>query len=124
MDGIRNAHITLYHHTWDAAQRRDVWTHTQYRGVSWYGGLGISDSGGRSASSGAGSDTAADGYIVRIYGSAEVAVLPGDIVVKGLVTDEITAASELTQKYAESWRVTGVRDNRRGGRPHWRIEGA
>ena len=116
MSGVRNADVTLYHHTWDAAQHKDVWTRTQHCGVSWYGG--------RAATPGTCGDTAADSYVVRIYGCAEVAAVPGDIVVKGLVADDITSASQLTRKYAESWRVTGVRDNRRGGLPHWRIEGA
>ena len=116
MSGVRNADVTLYHHTWDAAQHKDVWTRTQYHGVSWHGG--------RAVTPGTSGDTAADSYVVRIYGRAEVAAVPGDIVVKGLVADDITGASQLTQKYAESWRVPSVRDNRRGGLPHWRIEGA
>lgn len=113
---VRNADITLYHREYDPEHGQDVWTHTPYTGVSWYGG--------REVTTGTGGDTAADGYTVRIFTTETVAVQPGDIVVRGLVSDEITGASQLTQKYPESWRVTLVRDNRRGGLAHWRIGGA
>lgn len=116
MDGTRNADITLYHRTYDPTQRKDIWIRNQYTNVSWYGG--------RAVTTGATGDTAADRYTVRIYDSGLVEAAPGDIIVRGLVAEEITSAAQLTQKHAESWRVTTVRDNRRGGLPHWRIEGA
>lgn len=116
MSGVRNADITLYHREYDPEQSADVWSRVQYRGVSWHGG--------RAVTSGTSGDTAADAYVVRIFTNEAVSAEPGDIVVRGLVEDEITGTAQLTQKYAESWRVTGVRDDRRGGLPHWRIEGA
>ena len=112
---VRNANITLYHREYNPEQGQDVWTRTPYTGVSWYGG--------REVTTGTGGDTAADGYTVRIFTNEAVTVQSGDIVVQGIVSDEITSASQLTQKYPESWRVTLVRDNRRGGLAHWRIGG-
>lgn len=47
-----------------------------------------------------------------------------DIVVRGLVNDEVTRQSEILAKYKdESCRVKSWADNRFGALPHWRIGG-
>lgn len=113
---IANADITIYHKAYDPASRLNVWTHTQYVGVNWYGRqqVTVGDSGLNTA----------DSYIVRIPTSADVQVSNGDVVVKGLVSDKITGSSALTSKYM-CFTVTSVGDNRRGSPAlrHWRIEG-
>ena len=46
--------------------------------------------------------------------------------VRGLVSDIVTKAGDLTQKYkGQCFVVTAVRDNRRGSPSmhHWRLEG-
>ena len=113
-----NADITLYHKEYDAEKRDYTYTPNQFPGVFWYGGQGVTlSSGGLKAS---------DGYIVRILTDAEISAGADDIVVRGLVSDAVTKAGDLTQKYkGRCFVVTAVRDNRRGSPSmnHWRLEG-
>ena len=46
-----------------------------------------------------------------------------DLVVRGLVDDDIRQASDLLNKYPYVARVNSFSDNRRGNNPHFRIGG-
>ena len=59
MNGVKNADCTLFHKEWDEAARRDVWSCTQFPGVSWYSKKG--------AQPGTAGETASDTLIVRIF---------------------------------------------------------
>ena len=113
---ITNADITIYHETYNKETRLKEWEPKQYSGVNWYGkqAVSVGDTG----------LNAADSYIVRIPTEEAIVISNGDLVVKGLVADQITGPSQLTGKY-ECFVVTAVRDNRRGTpmMRHWRIEG-
>ena len=112
---ITNADCTIYHKTYNPATRLDDWKAFRYQGVNWYGkqAVSVGDSGLNTA----------DSYVVRIPTERHIPVTKGDVVVKGLVQDDITSPSQLKQY--ESFLVTAVRDNRRGSpmMRHWRIEG-
>ena len=113
-----NADITLYHKEYDAEKRDYTYTPAQFPSVFWYGGQGVTVSSGGLRST--------DGYVVRILTDAEIAAGADDIVVRGLVSDIVTKAGDLTQKYkGQCFVVTAVRDNRRGSPSmhHWRLEG-
>ena len=113
---LTNADITIYHESYNPETRLKEWEPTQYPGVNWYGkqAVSVADNGLNTA----------DSYIVRIPTDKPVTVATGDLVVKGLVTEQITSPSQLVKKY-ECFTVTAVRDNRRGLpiMQHWRIEG-
>lgn len=124
--------ITIYSH-WKKG-RDEAWIRTQITGASWYGhqGANVGDSG----------LVTADQYVVRIRDWSTGAYVPpdtwnaleakpdgvwtvrnGDVVVKGLVDDEPTGITQITNKYQDSFVVTGVFDNRRIALKHLRIEG-
>lgn len=113
---ITNTDITIYHETYNKETRLKEWEPKQYSGVNWYGkqAVSVGDTGLNTA----------DSYIVRIPTGDSVTAKNGDLVVKGLVADQITGPSQLIGKY-ECFVVTAVRDNRRGTpmMRHWRIEG-
>lgn len=112
---ITNAAITIYHKSYDPVTRRDIWTYTQYPAVNWYGKRAVNvDSNGLNA---------ANAYTIRIPTTSIIEAANGDVVVKGLVQDDITGPTQL-KKYI-TFVITAVRDNRRGSpmMHHWRIEG-
>lgn len=113
--GIANADLTLYHRVYDPALRADRWTVTQYPGVSWHGGQAatVLQDGLKTA----------DVYTARIYTDGHVAADLEDIVCKGLLTQADPQAAR--KAAAESFVVTAVGDDRRGGARlrHWRLEG-
>ena len=88
---ITNADITIYHETYNKETRLKEWTSRQYPGVNWYGkqAVSVGDTGLNTA----------DSYIVRIPTEETIVISNGDLVVKGLVTDQITGPSQLTGKY-------------------------
>lgn len=118
MGGARNADITIYHHAWDAANRRDVWTPTQYPAASWYAHAG--------AESGTNGETAADHAVVRIYTTAAIGAEIGDMIVPCLTDAKVDSLAQIKQLYPDSIKVLLIRDNRRGSLAlqHWRLEGA
>ena len=110
--------VTLYHRSYDPASRADVWSRVVYTAASWYGGQAatVSDNGLMTA----------DTYTVRIDTDAAILAAPGDVLVRGEVTDTVTGSTALTRKYQGRCMVlTHVQDNRRGGRRlwHWKLEG-
>lgn len=117
--------ITIYTrkaHKSDPVQ--DKWVKVHISGVSWYGGQGV-----RVHQSGL---EAEDGYKVRIpenkmpkgympptryaaSGNSENwTVKNGDIVVRGILEDEITSPKDITGKYDDVFIATSWKDNRRG----------
>lgn len=115
MPGIINADLTLYHKGYDPVLRDDVWTATQYQGVSWHGG--------QAASVTVEGLHTADMYTVRIYTRDELPAAVEDIVCRGLLDEADPKAAR--RAAAESFVVTAVQDNRRGSPSmwHWRLEG-
>lgn len=122
---LANANITIYNRK--KINRSDVWLRTNLIGVNLHGEaeliVGDKDL------------TAADKYIIRIPNSVECdktfvdnrtfkalsveetdncyTVQKGDVIVKGLIEDEITSPSQLQEKY-DLLTVLSVTDNRRG----------
>lgn len=112
---LTNADATLYHKTYDAALRTDVWTRTAWPGVNWHGGQAVAV--GRDGLS------TADVYRVRICTGGPLAAAPGDILCRGLCGEADPQAAR--RAAAESFVVTAVRDARRGTARmhHWVLEG-
>lgn len=122
-----NTDITIYSH-WKQG-REEKWVRTSTHNASWYGkqAVSVGDAG----------LIAADQHSVRIreqdmgaycipdlWEGTGWTVQPGDIVVKGLVDDEITTGpTQITGKYKACFTVTAAFDNRRVGLKHLRIEG-
>ncbi|ADU25686.1 DUF6751 family protein [Ethanoligenens harbinense] len=136
-----NADITLYNQWYNRVTRLIEWKRVQIPGVSWHGGI-VTDVTGNGLQ-------AANAYIVRIPLDAAPAgrtfacpedwaatesddlgalwtIQPGDILINGLLADDIAKASDLTAKYgSRCCTVIGWKDNRRGSAAlqHWRIDG-
>lgn len=132
---ITNADITIFNKWYNANTRLDEWHRTQISGVSWYGGqtVTVGDKGLMTA----------DTYTVRIplssapggaefvrqevYATKSKDVLAdfwtlqnGDYIALGLINTDITQPKEMT---GERFVITSWSDNRRGGLPHWKVEG-
>lgn len=110
--------VTLYHRSYDAARRADVWQSAVYGRASWYGAqaAAVGDNGLQTA----------DAYTVRIMTQKELPAAPGDVLVLGEVMDAVSGSTELTRKYhGRCFVVTHVQDNRRGAADgwHWKLEG-
>lgn len=128
---ITNGDCTIYNRHYNPATRLDEWRRTPVTGVNWYAmqAATVGDNGLRTA----------DVYVVRIpagnappgyqapdsYDGTGWTLQTGDVLVRGIVADEIAKATDVTGKYADCCTVTGVRDNRRGSpaMQHWRVEG-
>lgn len=117
MNGVKNADCTLFHKAWDEAARRDVWSCTQFSGVSWYSKKG--------AQPGTAGETASDTLVVRIFTQDAIAVDVGDMIAPGLVSAAVTSSADVLKQFPDSFKVLRIRDNRRGSprMQHWRIEG-
>lgn len=122
---LTNANVTIYNRK--KINRSDVWVRTNIMGVNLHGEaeLIVGDKDLK----------AADKYIIRIPDSAVCdktfvdnrtfkalsveetdncyTVQKGDMIVKGIVDDEITSPSQLQDKY-DVLTVLSVTDNRRG----------
>ena len=117
VNGVKNADCTLFHKAWDEAARRDVWSCTQFPGVSWYSKKG--------AQPGTAGETASDTLVVRIFTQDAIAVDVGDMITPGLVSAAVTSSADVLKMFPDSFKVLRIRDNRRGSlqMQHWRIEG-
>ena len=117
MNGVKNADCTLFHKAWDEAARRDVWSCTQFPGVSWYSKKG--------AQPGTAGETASDTLTVRSCTRDAIAVDVGDMIAPGLVSAAVTSSADVLKMFPDSFKVLRIRDNRRGSlqMQHWRIEG-
>ena len=133
LDATFSNSVTVYSRR--RAGKLDTWIRTPVLGASWYGhqGARVGDSG----------LITADQFVVRIRErclsnymrpddwkalvelDGKWTVQMGDIVVKGIVDDEVVGGNitAVTGKYTDCFTVTGVFDNRRIALKHLRIEG-
>ena len=113
---ITNASLTIYHKYFDKTSRLDKWKRQEVQKIWWYGGKG--------ANYNKGLENANDVKIripkdVNDVSNLEIAV--GDILVKGIIKDEISTQSDL--KSCETYNITSIIDNDTGLNKHIHIEG-
>ena len=111
-----NSKLTIYHKYFDKNERVDKWKRQVINNVWWFGGKG--------ASYNKGLENANDVKIripknVNDISNLEIAV--GDILVKGIIKDEISMQSDL--KSYETYNITSIIDNDFGLNKHLHIEG-
>ena len=94
MNGVKNADCTLFHKAWDEAARRDVWSCTQFPGVSWYSKKG--------AQPGTAGETASDTLTVRIFTRDAIAVDVGDMIAPGLVSAAVTSSADVLKMFPDT----------------------
>ena len=133
---ITNADITIYNQKSNPVTKLTEYVRTQIRNVHWYTDqkTSVDQAGVHSA----------DIYKIRIPEESVIneqfidrsewmrledttgywTIQNDDLIVKGLVDDDIKQASDLSKKYPYVARVNSFSDNRRGGNPHFRIGGA
>lgn len=100
---ITDSDITVYRQQVDPATRELVWSRAQIKKVHWEESQGINI-----AASGLSN---ADRYKIFIpYSNVPEGhkIVPGDVIVKGLVEDEITSSSQLEKKYTQVAKVKTV----------------
>lgn len=132
---ITNADITIYNQKINPSTKLTEYIRTQIRNVHWYTDqkTSVDQAGVHSA----------DVYKIRIPAESVEdiqfidcsewrrledrigywTIQNGDLIVRGLVDDDIKQASDLLKKYPYVARVNSFSDNRRGGNPHFRIGG-
>lgn len=103
---MTNCTVTIYH------RDRKNGTYTRIVKRAWLFGR----SGARVSTDGFADDS---NCIVRIPTADKLDVRPGDLLIIGEGAD-IVSAADLADGYTTVMTVT---DNRRGGSPHWRIDG-
>ena len=112
---ITKDNCTLYSRSVDATTRGEKWTRTQIRGVAWNNrkAANVLRSGLLEA------DSCAI-YIPMARGN--LTIKPGDVLVNGLVNDEISSAFTITALRAKYPEVVTVRSNdiQDDGSPHMR----
>jgi len=130
---ITNADITIYNKWYNPATRFDEWRRMQISGVNWYGGQAVTvgDKGLQSASvykvriPGDSAPSNKSFVTPDVYKATAAAALEaiwtlqgGDVIARGLIdtADPKNIASE-------HFTVIGWADNRRGGLPHWKVDG-
>lgn len=117
-----NGDLTLYTRGVNPTTRAETWTRSIIRGVYW--------ENRRAASYSRGGGVRQDSVLV-MFALAKMPnppIKPGDIVVRGAVTDEISSAFTLTDlraKYSESGTVGSIdkMDTGNPGIQHYEIEG-
>jgi hypothetical protein len=100
-----NADLTLYAQGVDASARAETWTRSQIRGVTWEN----RHAAPFSANGNVRANTVAVYIPLALYPAS--GIKPGDVIVRGLVTDTIGPAFTITAlraKYPESAAVTAV----------------
>ena len=132
---ITNADITIYNQKSNPVTKLTEYVRTQIRNVHWYTDqkTSVDQSGVHSA----------DIYKIRVPEESVTdrkfldhsewkqsedtdgywTIQYDDLVVRGLVDDDIRQASDLLNKYPYVARVNSFSDNRRGNNPHFRIGG-
>lgn len=131
---LTNADITIYNRKYCPENRSAVWHRTVLKGVHFYCGQKMQLLANGLVN--------ADAYKIRIPTSVgtdkqyipqaqyqEVkdvsglwTIQKGDFLIKG-IGPEVKNPEELQKTGLETCKITGWSDNRRGGLPHWRIEG-
>lgn len=131
---LTNADITIYNRKYCPATRSAVWYHTVLKGVHFYCGQKMQLLANGLAN--------VDVYKIRVPASVGVekqyipqaqyqeekdisdfwTIQKGDFLIRG-IGSEVKSLEELQKAGLETCKITGWSDNRRGGLPHWRIEG-
>lgn len=131
---ITNADITIYNKKYDPTARKDTWHWTVLKGVHFYCGHRV-----RLLAAGL---VNADLYKIRVPVDAQTdkqyvpqsefqaaedvshlwTIQKGDCIAVGIGPD-ISSLQELQKLIRDTCKITAWSDNRRGGLPHWRIEG-
>lgn len=114
-----NCDLTIYHKSVDSTTRTEVWTPQQINRVLWENrkGANVLRSG----------LIEADSVTVYIpFERGEIEIKPGDVLVKGRVSDLVSSAftiTDLKQKYPESATVRSVdkMDYGSAHMQHWEI---
>ena len=113
---ITNSSLTIYHKYFDKVSKVDKWKRQEVKNVWWYGGKGANYNKGLENANGVKIRIPKD---VNDVSNIEIAV--GDILVKGIIKDEISMQSDL--KGYETYNVVSVIDNNFGINKHIHIEG-
>ena len=111
---ITNAGMTLYHKGYDLVTRLETWTRYNFSNVWWFGNKGATVSEGY---------TDNDTVQVRIpyFEGLDTSVLSlGDIIVKGIVTQDIQTQQDLKMQV---YNITSINDNSFGNNPHIHLIG-
>lgn len=97
---ITESDITLYSERVNPETREPEWTRTAINNVHWEESQGINI-----ATSGLSNADKNKIYIPWTSMPAGVVIKPGDIIVKGIVSDVITTVSQLEKKYSSVAKV-------------------
>ena len=111
-----NSKLTIYHKYFDKNERVDKWKRQVINNAWWFGGKG--------ASYNKGLENANDVKIripKNVNDTSNLEIEVGDILVKGIIKDEISMQSDL--KSYETYNITSIIDNDTGLNKHIHIEG-
>ena len=111
-----NSKLTIYHKYFDKTERVDKWKRQLINNVWWFGGKGASYNKGLENSNDVKVRIPKD---INDLSNLEISV--GDILVKGIIKDEISMQSDL--KSYETYNITSIIDNDTGLNKHIHIEG-
>lgn len=113
---ITNSSLTIYHKYFDKVSKVDKWKRQEIKNVWWYGGKGANYNRGLE-------DT--NEVKIRIpkdiNDTSNLEIEVGDILVKGIIKNEISMQSDL--KSYETYNITSIIDNDTGLNKHIHIEG-
>ena len=113
---ITNSSLTIYHKYFDKVSKVDKWKRQEIKNVWWYGGKGANYNRGLED---------ANEVKIRIpkdiNDTSNLEIEVGDILVKGIIKDEISMQSDL--KSHETYNITSIIDNYTGLNKHIHIEG-
>ena len=113
---ITNSSLTIYHKTFDEEARLEKWTKYNYDKVWFFGGKGAGINKGYDNANNVDVRIPYDMNIINIEN-----IKIGDILVKGTLTQEITAQQDLSNY--DVFNITSINDNTFGNNPHVRIGG-
>lgn len=131
--------ITLYNAKYDANLDLDVYVRTVITGVSWFRKMtaNVVNSGLRTADTvvcrvPVDADFGSKSYVSpKAYEGLTPAeteafwtLKQGDIIVRGVATEESPIPASLHAKYDEVLTILSVTDDRDGKAPHWKVTGA
>lgn len=112
-----NSKLTIYHKYFDKTERIDKWKKQLINNVWWYGGKGANYNKGLEN---------ANEVKIRIpkdiNDTSNLEIEVGDILVKGIIKDEISMQSDL-KNFEEVYNITSIIDNDSGINKHLHIEG-
>lgn len=114
---ITNSSLTIYHKYFDKVSKVDKWKRQEIKNVWWYGGKGANYNRGLED---------ANEVKIRIpkdiNDTSNLEIEVGDILVKGIIKDEISMQSDL-KEFEDVYNITSIIDNDFGLNKHLHIEG-